>query len=232
MTIQPLGDSAVILDFSDESSDADELLRRVLSVAQALERAGIPEVVEVTSAYQSVAVFLELKRLASTSAGMPLQDAVSDRIATALKTVRRRKTRSRELEIPVCYDEEFAFDLPRVMEHTSLNEAEIIELHARAKYTVACVGFMPGFPFLLGLPSNLRVPRLTTPRTRVPAGSVAIAVGQAGIYPLESPGGWNVIGRTPLRLFNATENPPALLQPGDRIRFRAITRERFDVLAK
>jgi inhibitor of KinA len=128
----------------------------------------------------------------------------------------------------VCYDLELALDLARIAEQTSLEQTQVIELHSSATYTTACIGFMPGFPFLAGLPAKLHLPRLATPRTRVPAGSVAIAAAQAGIYPFDSPGGWNVIGRTPLRLFDAHQNPPALLRPGDRVRFRSITREEFD----
>jgi inhibitor of KinA len=138
----------------------------------------------------------------------------------------------RSLEIPVCYDAEFALDLARIAEQTTLDPSEVIALHLSAKYTTACIGFMPGFPFLAGLPKELHSPRLATPRTRVPAGSVAIAGAQSGVYPLESPGGWNVIGRTPIRLFDANANPPALLRPGDRVRFRAITRDEFDGLLK
>src|SRR5262249_56340254 len=119
-----------------------------------------------------------------------------------------------------CYDEEFALDLGGVADHTSLNPDAIVTLHSSAEYTVVCIGFMPGFPFLAGLPQQLRVPRLESPRTKVPAGSVAIANAQAGVYPLESPGGWNVLGRTPVTLFRMNENPPTFLQPPDRIHFR------------
>ena len=135
----------------------------------------------------------------------------------------------RRVEIPVCYDEEFALDLKRVANHTSLTPDAIVALHSSAEYTVACIGFMPGFPFLAGLPQPLCVPRLESPRTKVSAGSVAIANAQAGVYPLESPGGWNVLGRTPLQLFRVNESPPTLLRPGDRVQFRKITRAQFDV---
>jgi inhibitor of KinA len=136
--------------------------------------------------------------------------------------------KKRRVQIPVCYDEEFALDLERIANHTSLTPDAIIALHSSAEYTVACIGFMPGFPFLAGLPQQLRVPRLKSPRTKVSAGSVAIANAQAGVYPLESPGGWNVLGRSPLRLFRVDETPPTLLQPGDRVRFRRITRGEFE----
>jgi inhibitor of KinA len=137
--------------------------------------------------------------------------------------------KKRRVQIPVCYDEEFALDLDRVANHTSLTPDAIVTLHSSAEYTVACIGFMPGFPFLAGLPQQLRVPRLESPRTKVSAGSVAIANAQAGVYPLESPGGWNVLGRTPLQLFRVNENPPTLLRPGDCVQFRRITRTQFDV---
>jgi inhibitor of KinA len=95
---------------------------------------------------------------------------------------------------------------------------------------VACIGFVPGFPFLTGLPKNLATPRRDTPRKEIPPGSVGIGGAQTGIYPLRSPGGWNLIGRTPLQLFDPIKNPPALLRAGDRVRFSAITREEFDSL--
>ena len=229
MRIQPLGDSAIILDFADESSDAAELLRRSLSAADVLEQANIPGVIEVTSAYQSVALFLDLSRIASVVDGRSIADFLHDRIVSLVRSKgHRSRIRTRSVEVPVCYDLELAPDLARVADQTSLEQSEVIALHSSVIYTTACIGFMPGFPFLAGLPAKLHVPRLATPRTHVPAGSVAIAGAQAGIYPLDSPGGWNVIGRTPLRLFDADANPPALLRPGDRVRFRIITRDEFD----
>jgi inhibitor of KinA len=229
MRIQPLGDSAIILDFADESSDAAELLRRSLSAADALERANIPGVIEVTSAYQSVALFLDLNRIASVVNGRSIADFLHEKIVSLVRSKgHRSRIKTRSVEIPVCYAPEFAPDLARVSEQTSLEQTDVIELHSSTTYTTACIGFMPGFPFLAGLPAKLHLPRLTTPRTHVPAGSVAIAGAQAGIYPLDSPGGWNIIGRTPLRLFDANANPPALLRPGDRIRFRVISRDEFD----
>ncbi len=150
-------------------------------------------------------------------------------VASARIRVSRKR---RRIEIPVCYDADFALDLARVEAETNLSADTIIGLHSSAEFVVACVGFMPGFPFLAGLPEKLRTTRLVTPRTKVPAGSVAIARTQAGVYPVESPGGWNLIGRTPLRLFDANANPPALLQAGDRVRFRGITRNEFEARVK
>ena len=215
MRIQPLGDSAIILDFADESSDAIELLKRALSAADALEHANIPGVIEVTSAYQSVALFLDLNRIASIVSGRSIADFLHEKIVSLVRSKgHRSKIRTRSVEVPVCYDIELAPDLARVAEQMSPQPVQMAR--------------MPGFPFLAGLPAKLHVPRLATPRTHVPAGSVAIAGAQAGIYPLDSPGGWNLIGRTPVRLFDTDANPPSLLRPGDRVRFRIMTRDEFD----
>jgi inhibitor of KinA len=221
MKIDALGDSALIVNLADEISDSSGLLTRVLSTAATIERANLPGVVDVTSSYESVAVFFDL-----TQVEQDFEEKIRASIASAGVRVSRKR---RRVEIPVCYDEEFALDLERVANHTSLTPDAIVALHSSAQYIVACIGFMPGFPFLAGLPQQLRVPRLETPRTKVSAGSVAIANAQAGVYPLESPGGWNVLGRTPLHLFRVNESPPTLLQPGDCVQFRRISRAEFDV---
>lgn len=221
MKIDALGDSALIINLADEISDSSGLLARVLSAAATIEGAKLPGVVDVTSSYESVAVFFDLPQVKPD-----IKDKIRVLIASAGVRVSGKK---RRVQIPVCYDEEFALDLDRVANHTSLTPDAIVTLHSSAEYTVACIGFMPGFPFLAGLPQQLRVPRLESPRTKVSAGSVAIANAQAGVYPLESPGGWNVLGRTPLQLFRVNENPPTLLRPGDCVQFRRITRAQFDV---
>jgi inhibitor of KinA len=221
MKIDALGDSALIINLADEISDSSGLLARVLSAAATIEGAKLPGVVDVTSSYESVAVFFDLPQVEPD-----IEDKIRVLIASAGVRVSGKK---RRVQIPVCYDEEFALDLDRVANHTSLTPDAIVTLHSSAEYTVACIGFMPGFPFLAGLPQQLRVPRLENPRTKVSAGSVAIANAQAGVYPLESPGGWNVLGRTPLQLFRVNENPPTLLRPGDCVQFRRITRAQFDV---
>jgi inhibitor of KinA len=221
MKIDALGDSALIINLADEISHSSALLARVLSAAATIEGAKLPGVVDVTSSYESVAVFFDLPQVERD-----IEDKIGALIASAGVRVSGKK---RRVQIPVCYDEEFALDLDRVANHTSLAPDAIVALHSSAEYTVACIGFMPGFPFLAGLPQPLHVPRLESPRTKVLAGSVAIANAQAGVYPLESPGGWNVLGRTPLQLFRVNESPPTLLRPGDCVQFRRITRAQFDV---
>jgi KipI family sensor histidine kinase inhibitor len=128
-------------------------------------------------------------------------------------------TPARTVEIPVCYGGDFGPDLPDVARHTGLKSERVVELHAAADYLVYFVGFSTCFPYLGGLPPQLATPRLSAPRKHVPVGSVAIGGGQAGIYPLASPGGWRLIGRTSLRLFDPESSPPPLLRMGDRVRF-------------
>jgi inhibitor of KinA len=195
----------------------------------------IPGVVELAPAYTSVAVFFDpVAVLKSKSKANRLSDELATRIRDAIGAASRRQRRrtagsvSRSIEIPVCYDAEFGLDLSRIAERTKLSEREIIDLHSKGQYRVACIGFVPGFTFLTGLPKNLATPRRNVPRTEIPPGSVGIGGAQTGIYPLRSPGGWNLIGRTPLKLFDPSKNPPTLLHPGDRVRFRTITREEFE----
>jgi inhibitor of KinA len=135
---------------------------------------------------------------------------------------------ARAVEIPVCYDAAFAPDLEFVATHNRISVNEAIRYHCSAEYLVYFLGFSPGFPYLGELPKLLVTPRLSTPRVKVPAGSVAIGGSQTGIYPVDSPGGWRIIGRTPARLFQPDGEPPTLLQMGDAVRFRPITREEFD----
>jgi KipI family sensor histidine kinase inhibitor len=234
MDIIPLGDSALVVRVREQFEDApEETLDEVLGVFQRLQRAAIPGLIELAPAYTSIAVFFDPIAIAKSSG--PLND-VFDWLASRIRGVvaggvdpgRKVRARSRNVEIPVCYDLELALDLDDVARHTRLSATEIVDLHSSGEYRVACIGFVPGFTFLAGLPKNLATPRRDVPRKEIPPGSVGIGGAQTGIYPLRSPGGWNLIGRTPLKLFDPTKDPPTLLCPGDRVRFRAITREEFE----
>jgi KipI family sensor histidine kinase inhibitor len=135
------------------------------------------------------------------------------------------------VEIPVCYGGEFGPDLEFVSEHTGLSPLGVIELHSSCDYPIYMIGFTPGFCYLGGMDQRLKTPRRKTPRTSVPEGSVGIAESQTGMYPIESPGGWQLIGRTPLRLFAPERENPFLYKAGDRIRFRPVSVEEFAAIA-
>ena len=136
----------------------------------------------------------------------------------------------RTFVLPVAYGDVFGPDLPAVAEMHSLAPSDVVALHADRDYPIFCMGFAPGFPFLGELPEELHTPRLDTPRASVPAGSVAIGGGQTGVYPAAMPGGWRLIGRTPMHLFDATADPPVPYGPGDQIRFEPVDRREYERL--
>ena len=236
MEIIPLGDSALVVRVREQFEDApEETLDEVLRAFHRLQHRAIPGVIELAPAYTSIAVFFDPVAIAKSNVAPDgifdwLTTKIRSTLTTGRRNLRKKTAGPRSIEIPVCYDREFGFDLDRVAEHTKISEPEIVDLHSGTEYRVACIGFIPGFPFLARLPTQLATPRRDTPRKEIPPGSVGIGGAQTGIYPLRSPGGWNLIGRTPLTLFDPTKDPPTLLCPGDRVRFRAITREEFDSL--
>jgi inhibitor of KinA len=239
MEIIPLGDSALIVRLRERFDDApEETLDTVLRAFQQLQGADIPGVIEIAPAYTSVTVFFNPIIVAKAT---ETPDNVFDWLAERVRRVvavgadRGRQRRGPPpstgfVEIPVCYDPEFALDIDDVARRANMSPSEVVRLHSGAEYRVACIGFVPGFPFLAGLPKKLATPRRDAPRKKIPPGSVGIGGAQTGIYPLRSPGGWNLIGRTPLRLFDPQKNPPALLRAGERVRFRKITRDEFESL--
>jgi len=237
MEITPLGDSALIVRVRNQFEDAPEQTsNEVLRALRQIEDARIPGVIELAPAYTTVAVFFDPLRVMDDAARVDhVIEALTQKIHEALARGGRRKQRdkgTRLIEIPVCYEAEFALDLEQVSRQTQIDPTEVTDLHRVAQYRVSCIGFTPGFPFLSGLHKRLATRRREIPRKEIPAGSVAIAGAQTGIYPMKSPGGWNIIGRTPLRLFDPQKSPPALLHAGDRIRFRAITRSEFEALKR
>ena len=237
MEIVPLGDSALVVRLREQFEDApEETLGEVLRIFQLLQRAAIPGVIELAPAYTSVAIFFDPTAVTKER---EVTDELFDGLVQRVRKVvaggvdpgsrtRWKRGDVRLIEIPVCYDPEFALDIDRVAEQAQISASEVVDLHSGSEYRVACIGFVPGFPFLAGLPKNLATPRRDVPRKEIPAGSVGIGGAQTGIYPLRSPGGWNLIGRTPLKLFDPTKDPPTTVCPGDRVRFRAITREQFE----
>jgi len=239
MKFIPLGDSALVVRVRERFEDAPEqTLDEVLCAFEQLRSAAVPGVIELAPAYTSVAVFFDpIAAMKASARNGDAFDWLAEQIRGAVaagdernRHVRHKRSDVRLIEIPVCYDADFAPDLDDVACHARISTKEVVELHSAAQYRVACIGFVPGFPFLTGLAKKLATPRRDVPRKQIPRGSVGIGGAQTGIYPLGSPGGWNLIGRTPLRLFDPQKNPPALLRAGDRVRFHAITQEEFDAL--
>lgn len=199
---------------------------RAHRIAAQLRALSPPWLRDVVPAYAAVGVFFDPDAVAA--------QAVRDwLLAHCTEDASEEKTDgTRIVEIPVRYGDEFGADLDDAAAALGLARDTLIARHCAPLYTVAMLGFAPGFPYLLGLDAGLALPRLATPRTRVPAGSVGIGGAQTGIYPRESPGGWRLIGRTPLRLFDPGREQPSLLAPGDRVRFVAIDDARFLALAE
>jgi KipI family sensor histidine kinase inhibitor len=224
--VEPLGEDALLLRFAD-TIDADAN-RRVYAMAAAIARARPDWLRELVPGYASLALAVD-------------PDAPGDadplaRICAWLETLPPIDAHETEADapavvVPVCYGCEFGPDIEDLARHAGLTPEDAIQRHAAGDYRVAMVGFAPGFPYLLGLDPALAMPRLRTPRTRVAAGSVGIGGAQTGIYPREGPGGWRIIGRTPVSLFDAARPAPSLLAPGQRLRFESVDADTFARLA-
>lgn len=223
--IEPLGETCLLLRF-DERIDA-RINARVHAAADLLRAVEMPGIVDLVPAYAALALHYDAAFWASRDGSPAWQHLAGALEAVFATPPPRRADAHAQVEIPVCYDAAFGPDLDAVATHAGLSREEVIARHVAATYHVAMLGFAPGFPYLLGLDPALHAPRRANPRMRVPRGSVAIGGAQTGIYPGELPGGWQVIGRTPLVLFDAARDPPCLLAPGDRVRLRAIAADEF-----
>jgi KipI family sensor histidine kinase inhibitor len=229
--IEWLGDRALLLRLGT-SIDVD-LNTRTHALADILRAANLPGVADIVPAYASVTVLYDPLAWSDPASAATPAERFAQRLHTLAISAPAHQARNEtaekdpSIEIPVCYGGAYGPDLGEVVRLTKLDEAEVIARHTQADYRVAMLGFAPGFPYLLGLDPSLCTPRRANPRTRVPAGAVAIGGAQTGIYPRELPGGWQIIGRTPLTLFDAARDPPALLAPGLRVRFRAIADDEF-----
>lgn len=213
--IERYGDSALELRCADEISEAASA--RVHAALAALREAAVPGVDELVPGYVGLTVLLhDLPRGAREVAAAAVAAVLSRVDAGAVPAV------ARTVVVPVCYGGECGPDLEAVAAHAGLSPDEVVARHAAGGYRVAFIGFLPGFPYLMGLEPALHMPRRATPRTRVPAGSVAIGGAQTGVYPVDSPGGWHLVGRTNAQLFDPAADAPGLLRAGDRVRFRAV----------
>ena len=222
--IIPASDSAVLIEFGDSIDYA--INARVYKLQSEIERSEIKDAVqEFIPSYRSLLVEYDVGKLSYGE----MRDAVSE-MAENMRTDEGSivGTDQDAHQIPVAYGGDLGPDLETVAEHASLSVDEVIAIHSGTDYHVFMLGFAPGFPYLGGMDERIACPRLATPRTLVPAGSVGIAEAQTGVYPNASPGGWQLIGRTPIALFDADADPPAAMLPGTKVNFVPISHEEYE----
>lgn len=221
-----VGDSAIAVELGD-GIDL-ETNRRVYQLSDALESMKEPAIVELVPTYRSLLIHYDPLRADYAD----VWGLVRHVLAQSFDDERSQRSVAPVFEIPVLYGGEGGPDLPTVASHATLSPEEVIRIHSSTTYRVYMLGFLPGFPYLGGMDARIACPRLSTPRLRVPAGSVGIAERQTGVYPLDSPGGWQLIGKTPVKLFEPGRNPPVAILPGSYIRFIPIERDEFSAIER
>src|SRR5271157_6468521 len=219
MRIIPASDSSLLVVFGSTISPV--LNQRVIALFHAIQDRRDPRIRNLHPAYASLLIDFDPLRMTHDELTAVVQQLENDVSVVVDET-------AEVVTIPVCYDVEFGPDLPDVARHAGLPVEEVVGLHSSPTYLVYFLGFSPGFVYLGGLPEVLHTPRLATPRPSIVGGSVGIAGSQTGIYPVDSPGGWRLIGRTPMRMFDPEATPPTRLQPGDRMKLSAIDRATFE----
>lgn len=219
----PLGDTALVLQIGAEMTTPTQ--QTIFAISTFLDEYSFEGLVEYVPAYTSVTFFYDPLLISYTDILKNLQEMLEE------ITLEDPLSSGTIIDIPVLYGADSGPDLESVAEHCRLTVPELIALHTEPEYLVHMIGFAPGFPYLGGMNKALETPRRDQPRAMVPAGSVGIAGQQTGVYPIATPGGWQIIGRTPLKLFDLDRVMPALLKSGDRLRFSAITEIEFERIA-
>ena len=218
ISFSPLGDQAIIIELGHEINEQTE--QQVRKVAALLEHRQPKWMTELIPAFVTVAIFYDPCLASYDQVKMELEKLLAH-LGEDISA------ESRAVEIPVCYGGEFGPDLEFVAQHNKLTTREVIDIHTAGIYSVHMIGFAPGFPFIGGMSEKIAAPRRDSPRLRIPERTVGIAGMQTGVYPIETPGGWQLIGRTPLRLFRPENTIPSLLRAGDKIIFREISEDDY-----
>ena len=221
-----LGDQAVVIEVGKKIDSFIE--QKVKAVVSRLEAESPSWIIEYIPAYTTVTIIYAITEFLKEDSPY---EAVCKRVHALLEGVKQTATlQQKVVEIPVLYGGEYGPDLDFVASYNDLTVDEVIAIHTSGDYTVHMIGFAPGFPFIGGMSEQIAAPRRKTPRLKIPARSVGIAGVQTGVYPIETPGGWQLIGRTPLELFLPMEDPPSLLAAGDKIKFYEVTSEEYEDL--
>lgn len=227
--IFPVGECGVLVEFGNKIHP--DIHRRTKALTDYLEANPFDGMIECVSAFSSVTVFYDPIKVKSSKMdckGKLSYEIVKSMLEKALMNLDHcDNNKQRVVEIPVCYGGEFGPDLEYVAEHNNITVDEVIKIHSGGEYLVYMIGFAPGFPYLGGMSEKISAPRRESPRMLIPKGSVGIAGKQTGVYPIGTPGGWQLIGRTPLELFRPHEASPSLLKSGDIVKFYPISYEEY-----
>jgi inhibitor of KinA len=224
----PLGDSAITLDFGNVIDET--INRKVIALFHSLNKEPWPGMIEVVPAYSSLTVYYDVFQLRkSISPGKNVCEWMADQLEKRMQLpLLQSHSLSRLVKIPVCYEKEFALDIQEIASAKNITVDEVICIHTSKIYRVYMLGFLPGFAYMGEIDKQIEMPRKLQPRQKVDAGSVGIVGRQTGIYPLASPGGWQIIGYTPLKMFDAQKKEPTFLEIGDTVRFFSISKNEFE----
>lgn len=213
------GDSALVMEFGNEI--AKDINAKIATVVENLKKKKVDGILDILPTYRSILINYDPMKISHSEIVGILTELSKLNSSNHSDDVRL-------IEIPTIYGGEYGPDIKNVAEHAGMSEKEVVKIHTGTDYLVYMMGFMPGFTYLGGLDERIATPRLKSPRLKIEAGSVGIAANQTGMYPLESPGGWQLIGRTPLKLYDDTKEPPVFIQAGDYIRYVSIDKKQYD----
>ncbi|MGL5054910.1 MAG: 5-oxoprolinase subunit PxpB [Fusobacteriaceae bacterium] len=218
------GDSALIIEVGNEiSPEINFKLKKITEYLDALENDFITDLLPT---YKSMIVYYNPLKISFDSLKKIIEEGLDTEKAEG------NALRKEIVEIPVLYGGEYGLDIENIASHNKISVEEVIKIHTSEEYLIYMLGFTPGFPYLGGMSKKIATPRLETPRVKIPAGSVGIAGEQTGVYPIESPGGWQLLGRSPLEFFSPLKERPFLLKAGDYIKFKSISQEEYDEIKK
>lgn len=224
LTYKPFGESAILVEWPQEISK--DVLNDIRVFVSKIEKENVEQILELNFIYHSLLVIYKSSKISFSVLKKELHRIYNDEFIVIMNL---KKTNT-VWEIPVCYDLEFGIDLPFLSIEKNLSIEKIISIHSQAIYTVFGIGFLPGFLYLGGLSEKIHCPRRDTPRMEVPKGGVSIGGNQTGIYPQTSPGGWHIIGKTPVSMFNINREIPCFINPGDQIKFKPILKNEFEII--